>query len=164
MSKLLQAWAEQSCHLQQMGIFVGCFIFYPCSVSLRLEHPEWYGLPGKDAKLWSVSWVAMAIRQQTQVGSPPPPPSSSSSSSSSSGSACYFLVPTFCKFCAAAARRGKWKKPCDAAVVWLEDDEPTWDLIPTTYWCLLSKEWMGMGVAGIMIHSYCGSFPKIPYV
>jgi hypothetical protein len=26
------------------------------------------------------------------------------------------------------------------------------------------REWMGMGVAGIIIHSYCGSFPKIPYV
>ena len=24
-------------------------------------------------------------------------------------------------------------------------------------------EWMGMGVAGMIIDSSCGSFPKIPY-
>ena len=41
---------------------------------------------------------------------------------------------------------------------------------PTEKWCLtistllvLSREWMGLGVAGIIIDSYCGSFPKIPY-
>ena len=28
---------------------------------------------------------------------------------------------------------------------------------------LSSRECMGMGVAGIIIDSYCGSFPKIPY-
>ena len=26
------------------------------------------------------------------------------------------------------------------------------------------REWMGMGVAGIIMDNYCGSFPKIPYV
>ena len=26
------------------------------------------------------------------------------------------------------------------------------------------REWMGMGVAGMIITSDCGSFPKIPYV
>ena len=32
---------------------------------------------------------------------------------------------------------------------------------PLTYWFLVGNgwEWMGMGVAGIMIDSYCGSFP-----
>ena len=24
------------------------------------------------------------------------------------------------------------------------------------------REWMGMGVAGMITNSYCGSFPKIP--
>ena len=24
---------------------------------------------------------------------------------------------------------------------------------------VLSREWMGMGVAGIIIHNYCGAFP-----
>ena len=27
------------------------------------------------------------------------------------------------------------------------------------YWCVLRREWMGMGVAGMIIDSYCGSFP-----
>jgi len=30
-----------------------------------------------------------------------------------------------------------------------------------TYWCVLRREWMGMN--GIIIDSYCGSFLKIPY-
>ena len=30
-----------------------------------------------------------------------------------------------------------------------------------TYWCLVGNGW-GMGVAGIIMNSYCGSFPKIP--
>ena len=29
---------------------------------------------------------------------------------------------------------------------------------------VLSREWVGMGVAGMIINSYCGSFPKIPCV
>ena len=28
-----------------------------------------------------------------------------------------------------------------------------------TYWCVLSREWMGVGVAGMIIDSCCGSFP-----
>ena len=28
---------------------------------------------------------------------------------------------------------------------------------------VLSREWMGMGVAGMILDRYCGSFPKIPY-
>ena len=26
------------------------------------------------------------------------------------------------------------------------------------------REWMAMGVAGMIINGYCGSFPKFPYV
>ena len=31
--------------------------------------------------------------------------------------------------------------------------------VPGTYWCLVSREWMGMGVAGIIINNDYGSFP-----
>ena len=32
-------------------------------------------------------------------------------------------------------------------------------ILGKTYWCVSRREWMGMGVAGIIIHSYYGSFP-----
>jgi len=39
--------------------------------------------------------------------------------------------------------------------------------LKSSVYCLLtgakSREWMGLGVAGVIIDSYCGSFPKIPY-
>ena len=34
--------------------------------------------------------------------------------------------------------------------------------IPLSYCCVSRREWMGMGVSGMMINSYCGSFPKNP--
>ena len=36
--------------------------------------------------------------------------------------------------------------------------------IHLSYWCVSRREWMGMGVAGIIIHSYHGSATLIPYV
>ena len=67
------------------------------------------------------------------------------------------------QFCAYIIFSGIINYTCSTIIqLWFYNYVP--QLCATTcYLLVLSREW-GMGVAGMIIDSYCGSFPKIPRV